>query len=147
MSTRRPRCRYCLTEKNVLSIFIPWILSKNLCLLNALILIYFAYLIWTRFLILHRLLSEGRKGQADASRKSRPESELVSKEIYESTKSSLEAELREIRERYSDMSLKYAQVESQREELVMKLKTAKTVKRWFSWIHIVFFSLDSKVIF
>lgn len=65
-------------------------------------------------------------------RKSTPEGEVVSKEKYECTKSSLEAELRDIRERYSDMSLKYAEVEALREELVMKLKTAKSGKRWFS---------------
>lgn len=50
----------------------------------------------------------------------------------ESVRSSLEAELRDIRERYLHMSLKYAEVEAQREELVMKLKTAKSGKRWFS---------------
>ncbi|EXB75932.1 hypothetical protein L484_022609 [Morus notabilis] len=82
---------------------------------------------------LNKLVSEGRKGLvADASRKSRLEGEVVSKEKYEMTKSSLEAELRDILERYSNMSLKYAQAEAQREELVMKLKTTKTGKRWFS---------------
>jgi len=44
----------------------------------------------------------------------------------------LEAELREIRERYLEMSLKYAEVEAQREQLVMKLKTVNSGKRWFS---------------
>lgn len=34
----------------------------------------------------------------------------------------LEAELQEIRERYFDMSLNYAEVEDQREQLVMKLR-------------------------
>ncbi|PON56159.1 RPG related protein [Parasponia andersonii] len=81
---------------------------------------------------LDRLLSEGQNGHADALRKSTPEGEVVSKEKFEHTKSSLEAELRDIRERYLDMSLKYAEVEAQREELVMKLKTAKSGKRWFS---------------
>ena len=77
-------------------------------------------------------MSDGRNGHADALRKSTPDSEQVSKEKFERIKSSLQAELRDIRERYSDMSLKYAEVEAQREELVMKLKTAKTGKRWFS---------------
>ncbi|KAE9465356.1 hypothetical protein C3L33_02737, partial [Rhododendron williamsianum] len=44
----------------------------------------------------------------------------------------LEAELREIRERYLEMSLRYAEVEAQREQLVMKLKTVNSGKRWFS---------------
>ena len=45
--------------------------------------------------------------------------------------SSMEAELREIRGRYSDMSLKYAEVEAEREELVMKLKTVNNRRSWF----------------
>ncbi|MCD7458684.1 hypothetical protein HAX54_038900, partial [Datura stramonium] len=36
--------------------------------------------------------------------------------------SQLEAELQEIRDRYLNMSLKYAEVEDQREQLVMTLK-------------------------
>ncbi|CAM8949222.1 unnamed protein product [Rhodiola kirilowii] len=47
------------------------------------------------------------------------------------SKSSLEAELRDIKERYLHMSLKYAEVEAQREELVMKLKSARGGKKWF----------------
>uniref|UniRef100_A0A1D1Y5T4 Myosin-11 n=1 Tax=Anthurium amnicola TaxID=1678845 RepID=A0A1D1Y5T4_9ARAE len=43
----------------------------------------------------------------------------------------LEAELKDMRERYSQMSLKFAEVEGQREELVMKLKSVKKEKRWF----------------
>lgn len=45
---------------------------------------------------------------------------------------SLEAELKDMKERYLHMSLQYAEVEAQREELVMKLKTMKKEKRWFS---------------
>ncbi|XP_042452903.1 interaptin-like isoform X2 [Zingiber officinale] len=45
---------------------------------------------------------------------------------------SLETELREMRERYLNVSLQYAQVEAQREELVMQLKSVKKEKRWFS---------------
>ncbi|KAJ4777787.1 Myosin heavy chain-related protein [Rhynchospora pubera] len=45
----------------------------------------------------------------------------------------LEAELKEMKERYSNISLQYAQVEAEREELVQKLKSTKTTpKRWFS---------------
>ncbi|XP_009411507.2 uncharacterized protein LOC103993244 [Musa acuminata AAA Group] len=46
--------------------------------------------------------------------------------------SSLEAELREMKERYLNMSLRYAEVEAQREGLVMQLKSMKKEKRWFS---------------
>ncbi|PIN21475.1 E3 ubiquitin ligase involved in syntaxin degradation [Handroanthus impetiginosus] len=53
-------------------------------------------------------------------------------ERYERTKSSLETELRDLRERYLEMSLKYAEVEARREDLVMKLRAARGVKRWFS---------------
>lgn len=56
----------------------------------------------------------------------------MAKERYERTKSSLQAELRDLQERYFNMSLKYAEVEAQREELVMKLKTSKSGKRWLS---------------
>lgn len=51
---------------------------------------------------------------------------------FEHTKALLEAELKDIRERYFQMSLKYAEVEAQREDLVMKLKAVKSGKRWFS---------------
>ncbi|KAF3319775.1 myosin heavy chain, cardiac muscle isoform-like protein [Carex littledalei] len=45
----------------------------------------------------------------------------------------LEAELKDMKERYSNMSLQYAQVEADREELVLKLKATKpTSKGWFS---------------
>ncbi|KAK6244632.1 hypothetical protein QUC31_011041 [Theobroma cacao] len=77
-------------------------------------------------------LSEGRKNQSNTPKKSAIEGEVVAKEKYERTKSSLEAELRDIRERYLHMSLKYAEVEAQREELVMKLRGVKSMRRWFS---------------
>ncbi|KAA8516614.1 hypothetical protein F0562_016880 [Nyssa sinensis] len=81
---------------------------------------------------LQRLLPVGQNGHAAAARKSTAEGEVVAKERYERTKSSLETELRDIRERYLHMSLKYAEVEAQREDLVMKLKAVKNGKRWFS---------------
>ncbi|TYJ18914.1 hypothetical protein E1A91_A09G154700v1 [Gossypium mustelinum] len=77
-------------------------------------------------------LSEGRRSQSNTPRKSSIEGEVVAKEKYERTKSTLEAELSDIRERYLQMSLKYAEVEAQREELVMKLKGMKSIRRWFS---------------
>jgi len=45
--------------------------------------------------------------------------------------SALEAELRDLREKYFQMSLKYAEVEAQREELVLKLKNTNNKRRWF----------------
>lgn len=76
--------------------------------------------------------SEGQNGHAHAARKSTAEDEIGAKESNGRTKSSLEAELIDIRERYLHMSLKYAEVEVQREELVMKLKAGKSMKSWFS---------------
>ncbi|KAG6529468.1 hypothetical protein ZIOFF_011666 [Zingiber officinale] len=46
--------------------------------------------------------------------------------------SSLESELKDIREKYLHMSLQYAEVAAEREELVMQLKSAKKERRWFS---------------
>ncbi|KAJ1419463.1 NT-type C2 domain [Sesbania bispinosa] len=74
--------------------------------------------------------SQGRNNQANGPVNSMAEGEVVTKERFEHTKSMLEAELRDIQERYFHMSLKYAEVESEREELVMKLKAAKNKKGW-----------------
>ncbi|KAK9124063.1 hypothetical protein Sjap_013665 [Stephania japonica] len=77
------------------------------------------------------LLTDGTNGHAHTSKKS-SESEVLSKGNYHVKISSLETELKDIRERYFNMSLKYAEVEAQREELVMKMRTQKSVKGWFS---------------
>ncbi|XP_020522108.1 golgin subfamily A member 4 isoform X2 [Amborella trichopoda] len=45
---------------------------------------------------------------------------------------SLEMELKDLRDRYLHMSLRFAQVEVEREELVMTVKNLKSGKRWFS---------------
>lgn len=68
----------------------------------------------------------------DSPRKATPEGEVVMRKKFERTRSQLESELRDICERYLHMSLKYAEVEAQREELVMKLKSSQSAKRWFS---------------
>lgn len=44
----------------------------------------------------------------------------------------VETELKELQERYLHMSLKYAEVEAEREELVSKLKVARPGRSWFS---------------
>ncbi|KAM0023227.1 putative NT-type C2 domain-containing protein [Helianthus debilis subsp. tardiflorus] len=54
------------------------------------------------------------------------------KKEHDKDASLLETELKELRERYLHMSLKYAEVEAQREELVLKLKAVKPAKSWFS---------------
>lgn len=78
------------------------------------------------------MLSEARHNDSETRRNSKAEAEKAAKERYERSRSSLETELKDIRERYLHMSLRYAEVEAQREELVMKLKAAKGGKRWFS---------------
>ncbi|KAH9326091.1 hypothetical protein KI387_006269, partial [Taxus chinensis] len=50
---------------------------------------------------------------------------------YKRTTSSLETELKDMRERYFRMSLQFAEVEAKREELVMQVKNLKNGKRWF----------------
>lgn len=75
------------------------------------------------------LLSGEQSNHSYADKKVRDEGG-VKKEGYKDKVSSLEAELREIQERYSQMSLKYAEVEAEREELVMKLKTVNS-RSWF----------------
>lgn len=77
-----------------------------------------------------RYKTEERRGHSTASKKSDGDSEMVKR--FEHTKALLETELKDIRERYFQMSLKYAEVEAQREDLVMKLKAVKSGKRWFS---------------
>ncbi|XP_028789983.1 paramyosin-like isoform X2 [Neltuma alba] len=74
------------------------------------------------------LLSKGQNNQANVPIKSVAGGEVVTREKFERTKSTLEAELRDIQERYLNMSLKYAEVEAQREELVMKLRVVKNKK-------------------
>lgn len=77
--------------------------------------------------------SQGRNNQANGPIMSLAEAELVTKEGFERTKSILESELRDLQERYFHMSLKYAEVEAEREELVMKLKEARNYKKgWLS---------------
>ncbi|KAK9168524.1 hypothetical protein Syun_000664 [Stephania yunnanensis] len=80
---------------------------------------------------LKELLTDRTNGHAHTSKKS-SESEVLSNGQYRVKISSLETELKDIRERYFNMSLKYAEVEAQREELVMKMRPQKSGKGWFS---------------
>ncbi|KAL6521167.1 hypothetical protein OROGR_017736 [Orobanche gracilis] len=78
--------------------------------------------------------SSGQKNGSVSWKKPSVNDQVVPRERHERTKSSLETELRELKERYLEMSLKYAEVETEREDLVMKLKSAASNggKRWFS---------------
>lgn len=78
-------------------------------------------------LLFHRFQSQGQKNM-EVSVKSNAAGEIVTKEKFERTKSMLESELKDLQERYFHMSLKFAEVEAQREELVMKLKVTKNPK-------------------
>ncbi|MED6156361.1 hypothetical protein PIB30_013635 [Stylosanthes scabra] len=81
---------------------------------------------------IHEVQINRSQSHANGSLKSMAEGELVTKEKFERTKSMLEAELSDIQERYFHMSLKYAEVEAEREELVMKLKEVRNQRGWFS---------------
>ncbi|CAK9161158.1 unnamed protein product [Ilex paraguariensis] len=74
---------------------------------------------------LRSLLSQRQNSESDAPKKLEAQEKETNKEEDKQKESFLEAELREIQERYLHMSLKYAEVEAQREQLVMKLKTIK----------------------
>ncbi|GJU54390.1 hypothetical protein Tco_1228104 [Tanacetum coccineum] len=69
---------------------------------------------------LQRLKPEGRNSLSSAPGKPKAENEAVTKDRFERTKSSLETELKDLRDRYLEMSLKYAEVEAEREDLVMQ---------------------------
>lgn len=77
-----------------------------------------------------RLKSKGRNSLSSVHGKSKVEGEVVTKEKFEKTKSSLEMELKDLRDRYLEMSLKYAEVEAERGDLVMQLKTNSERKRF-----------------
>ncbi|KAI3799659.1 hypothetical protein L1987_34958 [Smallanthus sonchifolius] len=76
-------------------------------------------------------LSKGQIHQLDVPLELEVDVNTVKKE-HDKDASLLETELKELRERYLHMSLKYAEVEAQREELVLKLKAVKPGKSWFS---------------
>lgn len=75
--------------------------------------------------------SEGQVHQLDVPVELEVDGKTVNKEHCKDA-SLLETELNELQERYLHMSLKYAEVEAQREELVSKLKAVKPGKSWFS---------------
>ncbi|KAK1434891.1 hypothetical protein QVD17_00645 [Tagetes erecta] len=79
---------------------------------------------------LQKLKSKGRNSPSSVQVKSKVEGEVVTKEKFEKTKSSLETELKDLRDRYLEMSLKYAEVEAERGDLVMQLKTNSDRKRF-----------------
>ncbi|KAK9688641.1 hypothetical protein RND81_09G000300 [Saponaria officinalis] len=80
---------------------------------------------------LQRFLSEEQNNSCDTLKTSGVDNRSDVK-TRDSNVSSLELELRDLRERYFEMSLKYAEVEAQREELVLKLKSTNNKRSWFS---------------
>ncbi|KAK1403361.1 hypothetical protein POM88_002966 [Heracleum sosnowskyi] len=78
---------------------------------------------------LQSIFSDGLQSHLGAPRKSVSGSDVAANERYERTKSSLETEIVDLRDRYFQMSLRYAEVEAQREDLVMKLKAHSNGKR------------------
>lgn len=70
---------------------------------------------------LYSLMPEGQSGSRDGE-------ENNNEKITQ-----LEAELKDMQDRLLNMSMQYAEVEAQREELVMELKNANAKKggRWF----------------
>ncbi|KAM0045546.1 putative transcription factor bZIP family [Helianthus debilis subsp. tardiflorus] len=83
---------------------------------------------------LQRLKNEGRSSLLTANGKSKTEGEVITKEGFERTKSSLETELKDLRDRYLEMSLKYAEVEAEREDLVMQLKTNNSARKRYQFL-------------
>lgn len=95
---------------------------------------------------LQGLMAEKRDSNSEAPKKSTDDDtglrqcckiaalEAELKGMQQATKmASLETELKEMKERYLHMSLQYAEVEAQREELVLKLRSATGKgKGWFS---------------
>lgn len=63
---------------------------------------------------------------------SSPSDTPMTKDGYDRKVLSLETELKDLQERYFQMSLKYAEVEAKREQLVMKLKSVNGGRKWFS---------------
>ncbi|KAJ6428874.1 hypothetical protein OIU84_020510 [Salix udensis] len=81
---------------------------------------------------LKSLLTEEYKDPLNAPKKLSDEDIVVKGDGCEGKISSLQTELKDLQERYFDMSLKYAEVEAERAKLVLKLKTGSNGRRWFS---------------
>lgn len=81
---------------------------------------------------LKSLLTEEYKDPLNAPKKLLDEDVVVEGDGYEGKISSLQTELKDLQERYFDMSLKYAEVEAERAKLVLKLKPVNNGRRWFS---------------
>lgn len=79
---------------------------------------------------LQRLLEEKQNSNSEDLTTSTKDENMGSEQATKIA--SLETELKEMQERYLNMSLQYAEVEAQREELVMKLKTTTKGKGWFA---------------
>lgn len=76
-------------------------------------------------------MTEGPVRESNVPIKLEVQNEAINNE-HKDHVTSLERELGELQERYLHMSLKYAEVEAQREELVLKLKAISPGRSWFS---------------
>ncbi|XP_074311270.1 uncharacterized protein LOC141647121 isoform X2 [Silene latifolia] len=79
-----------------------------------------------------RFLSEEQSVSSDNPQTSSVDSGVNSKMGRSNDIASLELELSDLRDKYFQLSVKYADVEAQREELVVKLKSKNNKKSWFS---------------
>ena len=98
-------------------------LSSNFCFTTILIMNYAAMQP-----LLEDQASKGRLSEEEASNGLSDIEELKNEMglVMERNKS-MEKELKEMHERYSDMSLKFAEVEGERQQLVMKLRNLKNM--------------------
>ncbi|KAL8159904.1 hypothetical protein V2J09_001441 [Rumex salicifolius] len=76
---------------------------------------------------LSRFLSDEQNSSKSSAKQNGANAKVADSLVW-----NLQSELKDIRERYFQMSLRYAEVEAQREELVMKLKSKNNKKGWFS---------------
>lgn len=93
----------------------------------------FSMLWYSSFNYICSFLSGSPSFQAKSGRKPKDEDE-ARKTTSNRSNSALEAELKDLRERYFHMSLRYAEVEAEKEDLVMKVRSLKTNsgKGWFT---------------
>ncbi|KAK6935365.1 NT-type C2 domain [Dillenia turbinata] len=75
------------------------------------------------------LSEEELKATANATFQSEPDELLTEMECLKERNKAMEDELKEMQERYSEISLKFAEVEGERQKLVMTLRNLKNAKK------------------
>jgi hypothetical protein len=81
---------------------------------------------WVRGWVLNSAIAQQHNGQDAVQQGIGNVDQLI--ELQKRTKS-LETELRDMQDRYSSMSLRFAEVEAQREELVMVVRNLRSTRR------------------